>query len=308
VPPANAKELQPTRLPLQDLGQKKSKKSLAMHTGIVKNGVILQVLGGTMRKLKTRQPRSLPFRLLVILAGALMLLAAFTPRANADCPACIRFYDFEGPDTPPYPVGLQSHAPALEIGAATTLFLDNGTPGVAYPVGNTSQEAGLPLNVPAGAGPNLTSLGIHRAGQTNLGIEIPMPSAQGIYDVTSVSFAYDANGNGYAFVQLQISSNGGLTFTTIAGTLTFLPATPGAVINLVVPAGTTLGINNLALRLLFTGGQSNGNDLQNTFDNIQINGTIVPEPATVAGGLLGVLGLCWHQRRRLIGALRLRRT
>ena len=37
-------------------------------------------------------------------------------------------------------------------------------------------------------------------------------------------------------------------------------------------------------------------------DNIQINGTIVPEPATVAGGLLGVLGLCWHQRRRLIGS------
>ncbi len=28
-------------------------------------------------------------------------------------------------------------------------------------------------------------------------------------------------------------------------------------------------------------------------DNIQINGT-VPEPATVAGGLLGVLGLCWY--------------
>ena len=42
-------------------------------------------------------------------------------------------------------------------------------------------------------------------------------------------------------------------------------------------------------------------------DNIQVNGTAVPEPATVAGGLLGVLGLCWHQRRRLICCVRLRR-
>jgi len=273
-----------------------------MPAGIVKNGVILQVLGGTMRKFKTRRP----FRLLLLLAGALMLLAAFSPRANA---TLIRFYDMElAPDTPPYPVNLDSHAPAVEIGAGTTLFLDNGTPGTPYPSANTSQEAGIPLNVPLGAAPNLTSIGFHRSGTSNLGVEIPLPSAVGIYDVTSVSFAYGANGNGWAFVELQISSDGGLSFSTIAGTLTALPATPGSVINLVVPAGTTLNISNLALRLLFTGGQSNGADLQFELDNIQINGTIVPEPATVAGGLLGVLGLCWFQRRRLIRSMRFRRA
>ena len=75
---------------------------------------------------------------------------------------------------------------------------------------------------------------------------------------------------------------------------------PGTVITIMIPAGTTININNLALRLLFTGGKSNGNDLQFQLDNIQISGTVVPEPATVAAGLLGVLGLCWHQRRRLI--------
>ena len=42
---------------------------------------------------------------------------------------------------------------------------------------------------------------------------------------------------------------------------------------------------NLLIRLNFINGQSNGNDLQNLIDNIQVNGTIVPEPATVAGGL-----------------------
>jgi hypothetical protein len=35
---------------------------------------------------------------------------------------------------------------------------------------------------------------------------------------------------------------------------------------------------------------------------MQIN-AIVPEPATVVGGVLGVMGLCWHQRRRLIRSL-----
>ena len=258
-----------------------------------------------MRKFMRFPPRTLRFRLLLILAGALMLLAAFAPRANA---ALIRFYDFEGTDTPPYPVGLQSNVPAVEIGAATTLFLDNGTPGVPFSVASTSQEAGIALNVPPGAGPNLTALGIHRSGTSNLGLEIPMPSSQGIYDVTSVSFAYDANGNGHSSVQLQMSTNGGLTFNVnLSGTIA-LPATPGTVVTLLVPSGTTLNINNLALRLLFTGGQSNGNDLQLRLDNIQIGGTIVPEPATVAAGLLGVLGLCWFQRKRLIRSVRFRKA
>ncbi len=94
------------------------------------------------------------------------------------------------------------------------------------------------------------------------------------------------------------------TFTrNLTGTLTLT----GTVFTITLPSGTTVGINQLALRLLFTGGTSNGNDLQFSLDNLQINGT-VPEPATVAGGLLGVLGLCWFQRRRLIRSVRFRRT
>jgi hypothetical protein len=52
---------------------------------------------------------------------------------------------------------------------------------------------------------------------------------------------------------------------------------------------------------------SNGNDTQTVIDNILLGGTVLPEPATVWGGLLGVCALCWHQRRRLIGFLPLRR-
>jgi hypothetical protein len=107
-----------------------------------------------------------------------------------------------------------------------------------------------------------------------------------------------------------MSTNGGLTFNTNLSGVIALPQTGnnGAVITISIPAGTTLNINNLVLRLLFTGGQSNGGNLQFQLDNIQIGGTIVPEPATVAAGLLGILGLCWHQRRRLIRSVRFRRT
>ena len=258
--------------------------------------------------------RKFTLRSVLILGGAFALLAAFTPRANADCPACIRYYNFEGDPTAPYPVNLDSHAPALEIGAGFRAFLNTGTDPTlaatgAFPVASTSAEAGLPVNVAVGdPGPNDVSLGIHRSGRDQLYIDIPMFSAQGIYDVTSVSFAIGANGNGYAFVSLLISTNGGTTFTQIGATQA-IPNGPGTTLTFTLPAGTTLNQPTLVLRLAFTGGQSNGVDLQNEIDNIQVNGTIVPEPATVAGGLLGVLGLCWHQRRRLKSILpRSRRT
>ena len=91
-----------------------------------------------------------------------------------------------------------------------------------------------------------------------------------------------------------------LLLTNVGGVVA-LPQTGsnGLAVNIPVPFGMTIGNSQLVLRLLFTGGQSNGVDLQFQLDNIQIDGT-VPEPATVAGGLLGVLGLCWFQRRRLI--------
>jgi hypothetical protein len=259
-----------------------------------------------MRKFKRRQPRGLPFRLLVILAGALLLLAAFAPCANAQ--GLLRFYDFELPATNPYPVGLRSEFPALETGPGFNLTLTTAG-GAIYPVIRTSAEIGLPENLPPGAPDSVTSLGIHRSGAGELNINMPFISATGIYDVTSVSFAVAANGNGFAFVQLQMSTNGGATFANIPGVpIQLIPNGPGTVLTFNVTSGTTLNIPQLVLRLHFTGGQSNGVDLQNQIDNIQVNGIAVPEPATVAGGLLGVLGLCWHQRRRLIRSVRLRRT
>lgn len=251
-----------------------------------------------MRKFMRFPPRNLRFRLLLLVAGAFALLAAFSPRANA---ALIRYYDFEGAPSNGYAVNLDSHTPAVETGAGTTLVLrdENGNP---FPTTSTLVGPPLNLNVPAGAGPNLVSLGSNHVHEHNLNVDIPMPSSQGIYDVTSVSFAYAAAGNSYVLATLSFSTDAGNTFTTITSAV--LPSTPGQVVSFTIPAGTTLNINNLVLRISFSGGQSNGNNLQFQLDNIQIGGTIVPEPATVAAGLLGVLGLCWFQRRRLIRSLR----
>ena len=96
-----------------------------------------------------------------------------------------------------------------------------------------------------------------------------------------------------------MSTDNGVTWTNLSA-VTTIPTSDRSYNSQQYLTGVTLGKPMLLVRLHFTNGQSNGNDPQNLIDNIQVNGTAVPEPATVAGGLLGVLGLCWFQRRRLI--------
>jgi hypothetical protein len=232
--------------------------------------------------------------LILIVAGALMLIAAFAPSANAQL---IAYFNFEGPPTQPYPVNMMSDVPP---GFVSTTLITN------YTTADITTGPGIPLNVaPGDMDPNLTSLGLRKSGLNNgRDFDIQLFSAQGFFQNMTLSFATNGNGNGFTAVQLSYSTNGGATFT--AGPSALLTQHP-QIVSLAVPAGA----NNaplLVLRFDFTGGQSNGNDLQTIVDNIQINGTIVPEPATIAGGLLGVLGLCWFHRRRLISCVRLRRT
>jgi hypothetical protein len=247
-----------------------------------------------MRKFKTCRP----FRLLFVLAGALMLLTAFTPRANA---ALIAYFNFEPPPiTPPYPVNLQSQVPP---GFLLTTMTTNYNPA------DTSLQPGVALNVPPGdPDANLSGLGLQaNASNDPANFDIPLVTALGFFQNMSISFAVNVAGNGFNTVALWYSTNGGVTFTQAPGQIFTLPPSGTTVVSFTVPVAA----NNaplLVLRLQFTGGQSSGNNVQDIIDNVQINGTIVPEPATVAGGLLGVLGLCWHQRRRLIRQVRFRRA
>jgi hypothetical protein len=251
-----------------------------------------------MRTFKIRRPRSLHFHSLLVLAGALILMAAVAPSAKA---GLIAYFNFEPPPTTaPYPVNLTSQVPP---GFLLTTMTTN------YNAANTSAQPGVPLNVALGdPDPNLTALGLSRSALNSpANFDIPLFTAQGHFQDMSISFAVNVAGNGFTTAALWYSTNGGATFTQAPGQTFTLPISGTFVVSFTVPTAA----NNaplLELRLQFTGGQSSGGNVQDIIDNIQINGTIAPEPATVAGGLLGVLGLCSLQRKRLIRSVRFRRT
>ena len=156
-----------------------------------------------MRKFKRFPPQSLRFRSLMTLAGALLLLAAVAPSANA---ALITYFNFEGPTGPTFPVNLASQVPP---GAVNTLIVTNYNPDNAQAV-----VPGLPLNVAVGDPDlNLVAMGLRRtAGNDPATFNIPLFSAQGFFQTMTVTFATNRNGNGFAQVQLFYSINGGGAF------------------------------------------------------------------------------------------------
>jgi len=224
-------------------------------------------------------------------AGALILTAAFAPRANA---ALIVYYNFEDSTLGGPP----------DFTSTGDLGLQHPTMTTNYNAANMTSVAGLALNRPAtDPDPNLLGLGLSKSKNND-------PSFfQFTVDTTlatnmSLSFGVNNNGNGFSTVAFSYSINGGTSFVA-DGSHTILNSS--SVVTFAVPAGAD-GQASVIMRLTFSGGQSNGTDLQTQIDNVQLNGTVVPEPATVVGGLLGACALCWHQRRRLIRSLRLRRA
>ena len=255
-----------------------------------------------MRKFKRFRPHALPFRLLLIVAGALLLMVAFAPRAKADL---IVYYNFEDSTVGASP----DFTSEGEIA-----FYGMGSPRGDRPITTDHPNLGMatvPSTSTINRAPNdpdapLLAMGLSRSGANDpTHFDINLDTTQGFFSNIAVSFAINAQGNGYSNANIQFSTNGGVNFTTA-----FSQAIPNS--GTIIVSGTLPSSANntplLIIRIEFTGGQSNGVNLQNVVDNITIGGTIVPEPATVAGGLLGVLGLCWHQRRRLIGSLRLLRA
>jgi hypothetical protein len=241
---------------------------------------------------RQRSMRPRTFRsLLVALAGVLLLMAAVAPSANATLLMYFNFNEttLDGPpDFNSDPLGLQA-----------SMITTNYNPA------HMDAQEGLVENLAPGdtESPNL-DLALRRS-SLNEGAWFQFAVDAFFFQDMSLSFAIDNNGNGFEFVTLSFSVDGGTTFTDVS---TAVIEFGGAqIIAFAVPAGANEQ-PDLVLRLTFTGGQSNGNDLQNNIDNIQLNGTVIPEPATVGAGLLGVLGLCWHQRRRLIRSVRLRRA
>jgi hypothetical protein len=253
---------------------------------------------------RQRWARSRTFRsLLVAVAGALLLLtAALAPSANA---TVLVYFNFEHavlggpPDLVSRTVGLPDFnpggglvltallpVPPLTNFASVDGFLQNRTPG------------DIDTNVPG------LAMGMRTTPADNGG-SIQFSVNTTFFQNMSLSFAINTQGNGFNNVAFSYSINGGGTFIPAGSS----PITTGAsqIISFTVPVGAE-GQANVIFRLTFTGGTSQGQNLQTVVDNIRLDGIAVPEPATVVGGLLGAFGLAWHQRRRLIRSVRLWRA
>src|SRR6266481_2060594 len=261
--------------------------------------------------------------------GALILTGAFVPRANAD--TLIVYFNFEDAETggPFDPVadvtptggpppgdniggGIQNSTLKLTNGAGTTPATDTAPFG-----GDFSSQGGLLLNRttldsdPAAPVPpsfNGQALQMDKTKGNDAGLSFNVDTS--LLTNLSLTFATDNNGNGFDSVQLQASVNGG-TFFNIGSVQALVTGVTIHTFTIGTGGGVFLGsgtLQNTVFRLEFTGGASNGNDRQTVIDNIQLGGTVVPEPATVAGGLLCVFGLCWHQLRCLVRSPRLRRA
>ena len=233
--------------------------------------------------------------LLVAVAGALMFTAAFAPTANA---FVVVYYNFEDSTVGGPPDFTTTGDVGTQAGPLTQMTTD-------YIVSDISSVTpGIPLNVAPG-----------ELDQNNLAIQLSHAKTNegscfqftvNTFNLTqmSLSFAYNNNGNGFTTATFQYSTNGGTSFTPIStSTLT----TGG---NFVATSATVpMAAENQAsvtFQICFTGGTSNGNNIQTVIDNVRLDAA--PEPATVMSGLLGACGLCWVQRRRLIRFVRLRRT
>jgi hypothetical protein len=246
---------------------------------------------------RQRSVRSRTFRSLLLLSGALLLLAAFAPSAKADVIAYFNLEDAEKGGPPDFTSEFDQG-----LGIDTTIVTNYD------PASMNTVSPGLAENrLAEDTDPNNFSVHLFRSALNDpADLDIPLFSSQGFFQDMTVSFGINVQGNGFELVTLWYSIDGGANFINSGNSASLL--TGGTqVISLAVPVAAN-NAPDLVLRLEFTGGQSNGVNDQDIIDNILVGGTIVPEPATVAGGLLGVLGLCWFQRRRLIRSVRLRRT
>ena len=247
-------------------------------------------------------------------AGALLLTTALVPRANA---TLLVYFNFE--DVAPNAVGSKIFDPASDQTAAfggdnpgggiqaSTLQINYGPTPTAQADFSTTSSASI-MGANRSAGDNdltnnsallLTSSDSHNGSWIQFAVNATF------FANMSLSYAVNTNGNGFTTQTWQYSIDGGTTFNQFAQ---FTGLTGLQTLSATLPADDN-GQPDLVIRVVFSGGRSNGQDQQTIIDNIQLNGTVIPEPATVVGGLLGVLGLCWFQRRRLrLILLRLRRT
>jgi hypothetical protein len=257
-----------------------------------------------MRKSKFAR-RDFRFSSLLLLAGALLLAPVLAPSARADLIAYFNFEDSFNGGPPDFTSDIVPENPGG--GVVLTTITTDYTSGEAlsnHP-GTPLNRSALDIDTPQNGSPDLDVGLSNTANNNNRHFDFDVFSSQGFYQDMTLSFAVKSITGGFNSMTVQYSVNGGETWTTFGTAAIATDGTP-QLKSFAVPSGAN-NAPDLAFRFFFTGGTGTRTDIHYTqFDNIQLTGTIVPEPATVAGGLLGVLGLGWFQRRRLIRSVRWR--
>ena len=253
-------------------------------------------------------------------AGTLMLVAAFAPRAEAVTGGLQYYFDFN----------TEANNTSADVTPLTSRAV--GSFGGTYPLKQTSLtngQAGLNLFSGNGAGAGLTvktSTGTlvnafdadiaggalrlrsnNSSGLDNCFTIGPM-NFTGLENI-SISFALKGGGvKGFQSLQLAYSTNN-VNFTNFGGTISMAGLTTYTLESKNLPTVTN-GASTLYISFCFSGASDSGVSTASFIDNIQITAK-VPEPTTAVSGVLAVLavfGLCWSQRRCLIESLRFRRA
>jgi hypothetical protein len=240
--------------------------------------------------MKTCKSTSLLSRIGIIAAIAIM--AAFAaPAASAQ--SLLTYFNFNdagvanGQDATA--AALASDAPGAQNSTITTNF----------GAGDVNVAGGSTLNQASGDGTGAgQSLSMADA-ENNNGNWIQFSVSTVSFTDLMLSFAARSTTTGFTGITLSYSTDG-TNFTSFS---TYTSPTDSNFHLATFDLSSVSAIDNqssVTLRLTFTGATDNGST---NLDNIQV--TAVPEPATVLGGLLGVAGLCFHQRRRILGRLKL---
>jgi hypothetical protein len=245
-------------------------------------------------------PRFRRFHWLFGATAAVSLLAGvLAPRADADV---LVYFNFEGT--------VLTSVPAPGPGGMYPLLQNRtiiNSPIDPFPAGGLVATAGngTTLNQLAGDVPTTNSqvsLRGNTQGTANLDCFRFGVNTTG-YAQASLSFALRSIGNGteFSLMEVRYSTNGGTTFTvTPEGLVSIIQDGAYHVYTFNISgAGNTA---NALIEVCFTGSTTNAGGNVTRLDNLQIN-AVVPEPATVASGVLGAVGLFWHRRRRLIRSL-----
>lgn len=233
-------------------------------------------------------------RLLHFLAAASILtgVGMAAPSAHAQTPRLITYFNFEDSVQPtPNLVSDPANPPPEQ--SSTITFGATGTSGPT----SVSAVAGTTLNTAPG---NIQG--------TGSALRLTENKRQ---DAAYIQFT--VNTLGLQSLSLSYATQATLIFKqTLSYSLTGSPGTFMAVGTQTVTSSFSIitfdltsvtAVNNqptvtfrLTIDPVGVGGNNSGATAD--FDNIQLKG--VPEPATVASGALCLLGLCWHQRRRLL--------